>query len=326
MTASVTAKAERLRIVVDEAPGGARLDLYLADRLPEFSRSRVAQLLEAGKISLNGRVPRKSERPVEGDLIEVEIPAPVPVGLAPEAMPLEIVYQDADLAVIEKPAGMVVHPAPGNRSGTLVHALLHHLSDLSGIGGVLRPGIVHRLDRDTSGLLVVAKNDEAHRRLATAFKRREVERIYLTVIWGHLGEAARIVDAPIGRARADRQRMAVVAGGRSAVTRLYRLERWRGADLLRAELDTGRTHQIRVHLASIGHPVVGDTIYGAGAGRGIGGSIRSWAREFESLVPRQFLHAAELAFKHPRTGAALRFESPLPDDLAAAAAWAHRTS
>lgn len=326
MAGSEGTEAERLRLVVESPPGEARLDSYLAGRLPELSRSRVAQLLGEGRVLLNGRVPRKSERLALGDVIEVELPPPEPTELEPEAIPLEIVYQDRDLAVIDKPAGLVVHPAPGHRRGTLVHALLHHLTDLSGIGGVLRPGIVHRLDRDTSGLLLVAKNDEAHRRLAAALKRREIRRRYLVACWGHLRRDEEEVSAPIGRSPSQRQRMAVVEGGRPALTRFRRLERWRGADLLEAELVTGRTHQIRVHLASIGHPVVGDAVYGAGAERGIGGTLRGWAREFARRVPRQFLHAAELELVHPRTGKALHFTSPLPPELAEAAAWARRSS
>jgi 23S rRNA pseudouridine1911/1915/1917 synthase len=326
MPGSADPEAGRLRLVVESPPGEARLDAYLAGRLPELSRSRIAQLLAAGRVRLNGRVPRKSERVALGDRIEVEVPAPEPMELTPEEIPLRVVYQDRDLAVIEKPAGLVVHPAPGHRTGTLVHALLHHLTDLSGIGGVLRPGIVHRLDRETSGLLLVAKNDEAHRRLAAALKRREIRRRYLVSCWGHLRGDEEVVEAPIGRSPTRRQRMAVVEGGRPALTRFRRLERWLGADLLQAELVTGRTHQIRVHLASIGHPVVGDAVYGAGGARGIGGRFRGWAREFERRVPRQFLHATELELRHPRTGEVLRFESPLPPDLAAAAEWARRSS
>jgi len=325
-TGAIEAGGERRRVVVEESEPAGRLDVYLAGRLPDLSRSRIAQLLEAGKIRLNGRVPRKSERPAPGDVIEIELPRPEPTSLEAEAIPLTIVYQDADIAVVDKPAGLVVHPAPGHRTGTLVHALLHHIPDLSGIGGVLRPGIVHRLDKDTSGLLLVAKNDAAHRRLAGALKRREIRRVYLAAAWGHLTPERRTIDAPIGRSPSHRQRMAVVEGGRPAVTHLLRLERWRAADLLRAELETGRTHQIRVHLAWIGHPVVGDATYGAGAERGISGPARGWAREFARRVPRQFLHAAELAFRHPRTGEPLHFESPLPPDLAAAADWARRTS
>jgi 23S rRNA pseudouridine1911/1915/1917 synthase len=314
----------RRRLVIDSAHG--RLDAFLASEIPELSRSRVAQLLEQGCIRVNGAVPRKSYRPVPGDVIEIELPAPVPTAVDAEPIPLAVLYEDADLLVVDKPAGLVVHPAPGHRSGTLVNALLHHVKDLSGIGGVLRPGIVHRLDRDTSGLLLVAKNDASHRALSAALKRRAIRRIYTVAAWGHLAADDVDVDAPIGRSRSDRRRMAVVPDGRSALTRLRRLARWRAADLLQAELQSGRTHQIRVHLAHIGHPVVGDATYGAHALRGLGGPDRGWARELASRVPRQFLHAAELSFAHPRTGAPLRFRSPLPAELAAAAEWAESTS
>ncbi len=318
--------AQSRRLLVEE-DAGARLDTWLAARLPELSRSRIAALLEAGRVTVNGQAARKSRRTEIGDVVEVTVPPPEPATVAAEALPLAIVYQDADVVVLDKPAGLVVHPAPGHRSGTLVNALLHHIDDLSGIGGVLRPGIVHRLDRDTSGLMLVAKNDQAHRALADALKRREIRRIYFAAAWGHLAQDALVVDAPIARSPTHRQRMAVVGGGRRAVTRFRRVERWVAADLVRAELETGRTHQIRVHLAHIGHPVVGDPVYGAaGARRMSGSSAAPWARRFEAMVPRQFLHAAELAFTHPRTGELLRFRSPFPPDLAPAAAWARETS
>ncbi len=312
----------RRRLVVGSEPEQRRLDAWLAAHLPELSRSRIAQLLADGHVLLNGAPARKSRRPEAGDVIEIELPAPVSDTLEPEAIPLDIVYQDSDVAVLNKPAGLVVHPAPGHRQGTLVHALLHHLTDLSGIGGVLRPGIVHRLDRDTSGLMLVAKNDAAHRTLAAALKRREVRRIYLAAAWGHLAADDVVVEQPIARSPTHRQRMAVVEGGRPARTRLHRLERWRAADLIRAELDTGRTHQIRVHLAFLGHPVIGDPVYGGAGARGISGRDHAWARALEKRTPRQFLHAAELGFRHPRTGEPMHFEVALPEDLAAAADWA----
>ncbi|HWV56269.1 MAG TPA: RluA family pseudouridine synthase [Longimicrobiales bacterium] len=313
------------RLAVDEDVD-VRLDVYLAARLPELSRSRVAQLIADGRVRLNGAPARKSHRPAAGDVIEVEIPAPEPATAVPEPIPLDIVYEDAHLLVIDKPAGLVVHPAPGHATGTLVNALLHHVRDLSGIGGVLRPGIVHRLDRDTSGLLIVAKTDTAHRRLAAALKRREIVRRYLVAAWGHLAEDAVTVSAPIGRSPADRKRMAVLETGRPAVTHFRRLERWRAADFLVARLETGRTHQIRVHLAHIGHPVVGDSLYAPRAERGVSGPARGWAAAFARRVPRQFLHAASLEFSHPITGEPLTFESRLPPDLEAAAGWARATS
>jgi 23S rRNA pseudouridine1911/1915/1917 synthase len=300
---------------------GGRLDAWLAAHL-DVSRSRAVQWIDDGRVTLNGAPVRKKDPVSPGDRLSVTIPAPEPSGVAAEAIPIHIVYQDADLAVIDKPAGLVVHPAAGHRTGTLVNALLHAVGDLSGIGGVLRPGIVHRLDKDTSGLLVIAKHDDAHRTLSDALKARKIKRAYLTACWGHLGEDRVSVDAPIGRHATDRKRMAVVPNGRPARTHFTRLERWRAADLLRAELDTGRTHQIRVHLLHLGHPVVGDPVYALGREKGIGHPNRGWAHTLNKRLTRQFLHAAELSFTHPRTGEEMRFESPLPPDLASAAAWA----
>lgn len=314
-----------IRLVVEET-ASERLDAWIARRLPEVSRSQVTQLLEQGHIRIDGRVPKKSEKPAAGDVIEIEIPEPTPTHIGAEEIPLTIVYEDRDIVVIDKPAGMVVHPAPGHGQGTLVNALLHHVTDLSGVGGELRPGIVHRLDKDTSGLLLVAKHDQSHRALSAALKAREIKRWYLAASWGHLREDDVTVDAPIGRSPNYRQKMAIVPTGRNAVTHFHRLERWRGADLLRCQLETGRTHQIRVHLLSIGHPVVGDVTYGANFQRAMSGTILSWARAFAKRVPRQFLHATELSFQHPRTGEAMRFVSELPPELEVAAQWARETS
>ena len=314
-----------IRLVVEET-ASERLDAWIARRLPEVSRSQVTQLLEQGHIRIDGRVPKKSEKPAAGDVIEIEIPEPTPTNVGAEEIPLTIVYEDRDIVVIDKPAGMVVHPAPGHGQGTLVNALLHHVTDLSGVGGELRPGIVHRLDKDTSGLLLVAKHDQSHRALSAALKAREIKRWYLAASWGHLREDDVTVDAPIGRSPNYRQKMAIVPTGRNAVTHFHRLERWRGADLLRCQLETGRTHQIRVHLLSIGHPVVGDVTYGANFQRAMSGTILSWARAFAKRVPRQFLHATELSFQHPRTGEAMRFVSELPPELEVAAQWARETS
>ena len=317
---------ESRRLEVDAAGGGERLDAFVADRVEGLSRSRVAQLIAEDRIRLNGEPAKKSERLTAGDVVDVEVPPPEPSSVEPEAIPLDIVYEDEDLAVVNKPAGLVVHPAPGHRTGTLVNALLHHVDDLSGIGGVKRPGIVHRLDKDTSGLLIVAKHDRAHRALSAALKRRDISRVYLAACWGHLDADRQTVDAPVGRSHRNRKRMAVVDDGRRAVTHFRRAERWVAADLLEAKLESGRTHQIRVHLAHIGHPVVGDALYGAGGAKGISGPGHVWARELERKVPRQFLHAHRLAFEHPVKGERMAFESPLPGALAEAAAWAAETS
>lgn len=314
-------RAEETRELLAGDDSGERLDSWLAARL-DTSRSRAAQWIEEGRVLLNGAAPKKRDKPSPGDRITVTLPAPEPSKLAAEEIPLDVVYQDADLLVLNKAAGMVVHPAPGHSTGTLVNALLHAVGDLSGIGGVLRPGIVHRLDRDTSGLMIVAKHDDAHRTLSDALKRREIRRAYLAAAWGHLAEERITVDAPVGRHLTDRKRMAVVSGGRRAVTHFQLLERWRGADLVRAELETGRTHQIRVHLLSLGHPVVGDATYGADRHKGVSGPDRNWAAGLAKRVRRQFLHAYELRFRHPRTGEEMGFQAPLPVELEAAAEWA----
>jgi len=311
-------------VEVGPEEAGGRLDVFLADRLG-ISRSRVEQLLADGMIELNGSVPKKRDKARVGDRIRVRTPAPEPSLALAEPIPLDIVFQDEDLLVVNKPAGLVVHPAPGNRSGTLVNALLHAVGDLSGIGGVLRPGIVHRLDRDTSGLLVVAKNDATHRKLAEDLKHRRTHRRYLVAAWGHLRSDEVTVNEPIGRHPKERRRMAVVDSGRPAITHFRRVERWKAAELLSAELETGRTHQIRVHLQHIGHPVVGDATYGAGRETGFSGVSRGWAAELARRTPRQFLHATELEFVHPRSGELLTFGAPLPQDLALVAAWARGT-
>jgi 23S rRNA pseudouridine1911/1915/1917 synthase len=315
------ATTERAYALVVEAGEEGRLDRFVSARL-ELSRTRVQALLAEGRVKVDGRAARKSEAVQPGMRIEVVVPPPVAVDIPAQDLPLHIVYEDEHLVVIDKAAGMVVHPAPGHRTGTLVNALLFHVRDLSGVGGRLRPGIVHRLDRDTSGLLVAAKTDAAHHGLADALRKRKVKRIYLAAAWGHLGESPMTIDAPIARDRKDRKRMAVSEAGRAAVTRVRVRERWIRADLLDVALRTGRTHQIRVHLAHIGHPVVGDPIYGSGWERGMGGPERLWAKELARRTPRLFLHATELGFDHPVSGTPMRFQAPLPDDLAGVAKWA----
>lgn len=318
------------QVTVGEDEAGERIDTLLAARL-DLSRSRIQKLIASEDVEIveheaaEPRVPRKSEPVDEGWLLRVRVPPAQPTTLEPEDLELPIIFEDAHLAVVNKPAGMVVHPAPGHRTGTMVHALLHHLSDLSGVGGRLRPGIVHRLDRDTSGLLIVAKTDAAHIELAAAMKRRDIKRLYTAATWGHLDESEMTIEAPLARDPRDRKRMAVVPGGKRAVTRLRVRERWAAAELLDVALQTGRTHQIRVHLAHLGHPVVGDTVYGASWERGMSGDIRPWAQQLARRIPRQFLHAAQLAFAHPITGEPLRFRAPLPDDLAAVVDWVHGT-
>jgi 23S rRNA pseudouridine1911/1915/1917 synthase len=314
-------RAESAHSLVVEPGQGGRLDRFVSERL-DLSRTRVQALLAEGHVQIEGRPARKSEAVQPGMRIDVVVPAPAPVDIPAEDLPLDIVYEDEQLVVVNKAAGMVVHPAPGHRTGTLVNALLARIHDLSGVGGRMRPGIVHRLDRDTSGLLVVAKTDAAHHALADALRKRKVKRIYLAAAWGHLTESPLTIDAPIARDRKDRKRMAVSSGGRAAITRVRVRERWQRADLLDVALKTGRTHQIRVHLAHVGHPVVGDDVYGSGWERGMGGPSRPWALELARRTPRLFLHAAELAFDHPADGRAMRFQAPLPDDLAAVALWA----
>lgn len=302
-----------------------RLDAWLADRL-RLSRSQIASLITDGKVRVDGVAVNKSYRPRTGDDIQVSIPPPPPVDLLAEDIPIDVVYEDEYLLVVDKPHGMVVHPAPGHPTGTLVNALLGRYGTLSPIGLPRRPGIVHRLDRDTSGLMIVAREAEAHRALAAALARREVGRGYLAAVWGRLEPGQTTIDRPIGRHPKDRKRMAVVEDGRRAVTHVRRLERWPAADLLAVRLQTGRTHQIRVHAADLGHPVVCDPIYGAGWERGMAGAGGQWAARFARRVGRLFLHAARLSFVHPVSGEDMTFSSELPEPLSDALAWARETA
>ena len=301
--------AERLHLLVPLEHDGARIDRFLAAVLGDHSRSQIQRLIKDGRVTMGSRQIRPSMPVHEGDAVLVEIPAPAPASPAAQALPLDILHDDPDLIVVNKPAGMVVHPAAGHASGTLVNALLHHVTDLSGIGGEERPGIVHRLDRGTSGVMVVAKHDRAHEELARQFHDREVEKEYLTMVWGVV-QTGRRIDLPIGRDPHDRQKMSARARrARSAVTRVVRAEHLKGVSLLQVAIATGRTHQIRVHLSAIGHPVVGDSTYG-GVHRRIPAHLRALGR-----LERPFLHAWRLAFTHPRDGRRLAFESPLPPDL-----------
>lgn len=291
---------ETLHIVAGPEDEGMRLDKFLSVRVEELTRSAAERLAEQGQVSSGGKTLDKKYRLRAGDAIEVILPEPVGLDILPEAIPLDIRYEDADLLVVNKPKGMVVHPAAGHAGGTLVNALLAHCGDsLSGINGVIRPGIVHRIDKDTSGLLIVAKNDFAHQRLAEQIKEHSFTRMYEAVVHGNLKEDTGTVDAPIGRHPTDRKRMAVTEkNSRHAVTHFEVLARYKGFTHVRLKLETGRTHQIRVHMAYIGHPVAGDPVYGP-----------------KKPVPNldgQCLHARVIGFVHPRTGEYLEITSELP--------------
>jgi 23S rRNA pseudouridine1911/1915/1917 synthase len=290
---------------VHASEAGMRLDVLLASRPGGISRSLAAQLIDAGHVRVNGVARKPGYRVRGGEVVAGRLPDPQPTGFLPEPIPLHRLYEDADIIVIDKPAGLVVHPAPGHRSGTLVNALLYHCPDLTGIGTELRPGIVHRLDKDTSGTLVVAKTAAALEHLAGQFKRRTVRKDYLALVHGEMPAPNGTVRLPIGRHPVDRKRMSTMSRkGREAETEWRVLRTLCGASLLEVGLRTGRTHQIRVHCAAIGHPILGDPVYGRGRG---GGERRG--------PGRQMLHALRLEIDHPRTGERMRFESPLPEDM-----------
>ncbi|MEP9354293.1 RluA family pseudouridine synthase [Xanthobacter sp. KR7-65] len=319
-----------LTLAVAPEDAGARLDRVLARLAPDLSRTRIQRLVAEGRVSGSaGVVGDAASRVNAGDVYTLVLPAPEPAAPVPQDLPLHVVFEDAHLIVIDKPAGLVVHPAPGHASGTLVNALLHHCGDtLSGIGGVRRPGIVHRLDKDTSGLLVVAKSDAAHKGLAAQFadhgRTGPLERAYLAFVWG-VPEVRGKVDAPIDRHATHRQKMAVRASGRAAVTHWEVQETFTGhtgsevASLVECRLETGRTHQIRVHMAHAGHPLLGDEVYGQGFRTKVS-LLPEAARVRLAKLGRQALHAARLGFAHPVTGDTLSFESELPQDLATLAA------
>ena len=298
---------------MDEAGAGERLDRWLAAVMPDLSRARLQAIITAGGVLVDGRVARPSVRLKTGQAISVRLPAPQPAVPLPEDIPLSVIYEDAHLLVVDKPAGLVVHPGAGRATGTLVNALLHRIRDLSGIGGVVRPGIVHRLDRGTSGLLVVAKDDASHLALSRQFAGRTVEKEYLAVVLGVPRAAAGTIDVPIGRDPVHRKRMSARAPrGRAARSTYLVVEALDGAALLRVRIATGRTHQIRVHLAAVGHPVAGDPTYG---GQRRPASRRPEARAALEALSRPALHAAHLAFSHPASGERVSFSSPLPPDL-----------
>jgi len=292
---------------------GARLDQFLAQTLG-WSRARLQKLLKAGLVAVNGAAKAASYRVREGETVTVQVPEPAPSHLEPEPLSLDIIFEDRDLLVLNKPPGLVVHPGAGHRSGTLLNALLHHCPELKEIGEVSRPGLVHRLDKDTSGLLVVAKTALAHQALVGQFAARETKKTYVALVWGLLSEPEGIIDKEIGRHPTARQRMSVHARrGKTAVTR-WRVRREFPGPMTLVELspETGRTHQLRVHLASEGHPVLGDATYGGGVSRLAG---HPKLTGIKPLVPRQLLHAWRLEVTHPRTGERLSWEAPLPEDF-----------
>lgn len=310
--------ATLLRVDLGAGAATLRLDKALADQAPDLSRARLQALIEAGAVRFAGAPVRSGSAKAQAGAYEIWLPAPEPAEPEPEAIPLNLLYEDEDLIVVDKPAGMAVHPAPGSERGTLVNALLHHCAgSLSGVGGVARPGIVHRLDKDTSGVMVAAKSDRAHAGLSAQFARHDLERAYIALVRGAPQPARGVITTRLGRSPHDRKKMAVLkAGGREAITH-YSVERVFGRDRpqaarVRCRLETGRTHQIRVHLASKGAPCLGDPVYGSGrATREVEAAVEA------SGLKRQALHAAVLGFVHPVTGQAVRFETPLPPDMTA---------
>lgn len=288
-----------IELIVAKEESGERIDAFLR-RKTELSRSRVSDLILGGALSVNGVQQLKPSLKVdEGQTIVLRVPQTQEVDILPQDIPIDILYQDSDIVIVNKPCGMVVHPAAGNEDGTLVNALLYHIHDLSGIGGEMRPGIVHRLDKDTSGLILIAKNDKAHIAMSEQFKSRSMEKHYRAVAFGNFHEDSGLIDAPIARHPVDRKKMAIVANGKPSQTEWHVLERLKGATYLDVHLLTGRTHQIRVHTQSIGHPLLGDKIYAP--------NIKASAH-----IPRLMLHAYSLAFTHPSTGKEMYIEAPLP--------------
>lgn len=312
----MTPTTEAAFLIADREAAGERLDSFLASRLGEISRTRLRHAIEDADVLVNRRQVKPSYRVRAGDNVEIELPEPPALELEPEPLPLNVVYEDPDLVVIDKPAGLVVHPGAGVRSGTLANGLAYHFAHLSGAGGHARPGIVHRLDKETSGLIVVAKNDPSHERLSEQFSRRAVSKLYIAMVYGRLNRDNGEINARVGRSARNRTRMAVLKGGagREAITFFKVRRRYAEFSLLEIQPKTGRTHQIRVHMAHIGHPVVGDATYGAGRAA----SIRDpRTRQGVRALGRHFLHAAELSFTHPRTGERVAFTSALPPELEA---------
>ncbi|MGQ9508525.1 MAG: RluA family pseudouridine synthase [Thermodesulfobacteriota bacterium] len=301
-------------ILANEEDHGKRIDQFLAEKVLSLSRSQAKTLIERGHVLLNQRPIKPSTRLKSGDLISGILPKPQPLYIKPESIPLSILYEDSSLIVIDKPPGLVVHPAPGNPSGTLVNALLHHCNDLPGINGILRPGIVHRLDKDTSGVMVIAKDDEAYNKLVWQFKNRRVKKTYLAIVYGSFKEEEGVIDIPIGRHIRERKRMSIkTKKGREAITRWKVLEGFDGYSFLEIHPETGRTHQIRVHLASIGHPILGDPLYGRKSKPGA--LHEPVLRQCLKKIGRQALHSFRLEFYHPKTGEPMQFFASIPQDI-----------
>lgn len=289
---------EKLELIIGEKDNGIRADKILSVEIENLSRSFIQGLFDDGKVFVNGKKGKGKMKLKSGDKVEIDIPEPEELTVEPENIPIDIIYEDKDVIVVNKPKGMVVHPAPGNYNGTLVNALLYHCKDLSGINGVIRPGIVHRIDKNTSGILVVAKNDFAHQELAAQFKEHSIKREYYAIVEGRMGKLEGTIDAPLGRHHRDRLKFAVVKEGKRAVTHYETLEIYGGYSLVKCRLETGRTHQIRVHMAFIGHPLVGDEVYGL--------------KKQKLVKDGQALHAKNLGFIHPTKKEYVEFNSTLP--------------
>jgi 23S rRNA pseudouridine1911/1915/1917 synthase len=308
-----TREGTKAEFIVAPGEQGLRLDIFLSQKDAGLSRSQARRLIDGGEALVDGRPARASHRLRPGERVSLHRPPPVPAGIVAEEIPLDIRYEDDAVLVVDKPAGMVVHPAAGNSRGTLVNALQFHCGRLSSVGGLMRPGIVHRLDKGTSGLMVIAKTDEAHRHLSEQFKKRRVSKHYTVLVHGDLREDEGVIDAPVGRHPVERKKMSTASRrGKAALTRWRVLERYGDCTLLEAQIETGRTHQIRVHLGAMGHPVVGDAVYG-GSKRA---ADRTALRAALKRLARQALHAGRLSFLHPLTGRVMSFESPLPADMA----------
>lgn len=310
---------QKIRFVIPEKAEPERIDKFLVSHLHQFSRNRIQKLIDENQVLVNGRSVKASFPVAPHQSVEITLPPPRETEILPENIPLNIIHEDESLLVVDKPAGMVVHPAFGHTGATLVNALLHHCTDLSGINGELRPGIVHRLDKDTSGLLVIAKNDFTHRKLAAQFSTRSIHRSYIALLWGNLKQKEGRIETFYGRSPKNRKKMAVLRAGKIAVTHYKVVEEWPFLTMVELRLETGRTHQIRVHMSYLGHPVFADSLYGGKNKRlsSLGSQQRSTAALFLKHLERQALHAKTLTFEHPANSENISFTSPIPEDIEA---------